>query len=304
MPAIQSQRAAPYLEAGSSQRRVRIVTDSTADIPAELASRWGIVIVPCQVYLGEEAFYDGVELSTEQWLARMGNSQHWPRTAHPPLRQFTDTYSRLLNDEGAEGIISVHVAGRLSGTINAAWAAAQILPDPGRVDVVDTGQLSMGLGWAVIEAARLADTGAGRRQIREVLHSLLDRLRVVAMIDTLDHLHRGGRISQLSAVLGSALRIKPLLTIRDGEVMVLSQVRTRSRALRRLEAEVRAWGSIANLAVLHVGAEEAALELAEAVRDHVSAPAPLVTTAGLAVATHLGQGAVGACALLHRESLC
>ncbi len=281
--------------------QVRIITDSTADIPAALASDLGITVVPCQVYLGNETYWDGIDLHPEAFYAKVAESRELPRTSHPPVGQFAGTYRRLLEADGEASMLSIHIAATLSGTVNAAWAAAQMLPDPSRVQVVDTGQLSMGTGWAVIEAAKLAKSGASRSVVRESLAAIQPRLRVAAMINTLENLRQGGRVSQVPAALASVLHIKPLLSVERGEVKVLERVRTRSRALERLLSLVREWGPLCRVAVLHTGAEEMAEHLAQALaaqpqsENRTGVP---TLPAGAALTAHLGLGAVGVCAVL------
>ncbi len=277
--------------------RVRIVTDSIADVPSALASELDIAIVPCQVFFGQEVYLDGVDLQPQAFYEKLGRSAELPRTSQPTVSRFVDTYRRLLEADDSEAVVSIHVAGNLSGTVNAAWAAAQMLPDPSRVEVIDSGQVSMAMGWAVVEAAKLAREGATQAEVSRMVRGILPRLRAVAMIDTLDNLFKGGRINQVTATLGTVLQIKPLITIRDGHVEVVDKVRTRSRALQRLEAMVRAWGELAAVAVLHAAAEELAQNLARSLRDLVPVQQMLVEPAGAALTTHLGLGAVGVCAL-------
>ena len=277
--------------------RVRVVTDSIADVPAALVSEMDIAVVPCQVFWGEEVYWDGVDLKPHQFYDRLAGSPELPRTSQPPMSLFVDTYRRLLDEEKSEAVVSIHVAGNLSGTVNAAWAAAQTLADPSRVEVVDSGMVSMGIGWAVIEAARLAQRGATQDQVSTAVRGLVPRLRAAAMIDTLENLYKGGRISQVTATLGTVLQIKPLIRIQDGRVDVLERVRTRSRALKRLEAMVRDWGPLAQVAVLHTGVEELAQHLASLLQDLSPGGSISIAPAGSALTTHLGLGAVGVCAL-------
>ncbi|MGD2206808.1 MAG: DegV family protein, partial [Anaerolineae bacterium] len=206
--------------------RVRIVTDSTADIPVDLASELGITVVPCLVFLGQESFRDGADLTPQAFLNKLAHTSQPLRTSQPPVSEFVNVYRRLLEAERGAGIVSIHVAGSFSGTVNAAWTAAQSQSDPSRVEVIDSGQLSMGLGWAVIEAARMAQAGAQQAEISRTVQALLPRLRAAAMIDTLDNLYKGGRISLISAAIGTALKIKPLLTVQNGGVVVRGRVRT------------------------------------------------------------------------------
>lgn len=278
--------------------RVRIATDSIADIPAALASELDIAVVPCQVFFGQEVLADGVDLSPDAFYERLARSPELPRTSQPPVSRFVETYRRLLEVEQAGAVISIHVAGNLSGTVNAAWAAAQMVSDPSRVEVIDSGQVSMALGWAVVNAARRAKAGASRAAVSSAVREALPRLRAAAMIDTLDNLYKGGRISQVTATLGTVLQIKPLINIQGGQVEIVDRIRTRSRALKRLESMVRGWGVPAELTVLHTGAEELAQGLAGLLQDLLPGRQMMIQPAGSALTTHLGLGAVGVCALL------
>ena len=160
---------------------VRVVTDSTADIPAGLVSSLDIVVVPCQVFWGNRSYLDGVDLLPDEFHRRLAQSSEIPRTSQPAVGRFVETYRYLLSDQRTDAVVSIHVAGSLSGTLNAAWAAAQGLGEPSRVSVVDSGQLSMGLGWAVVEAARMAQDGADQERVVESVIELLPRLRTVLL---------------------------------------------------------------------------------------------------------------------------
>ncbi len=280
---------------------VRVVTDSTGDVPAGFAQALGISIVPCQVFIAGEGYREGVDLSPEEFYAKLAASGELPRTSQPLVQDFVATYRRLLDEDPATRIVSIHVPAKFSGTVNGAWAAAQSLPDPACVEVIDSGQISMGMGWAVIEAARMARAGLSQREVAQRVREMLPRLHTAAMLDTLDNLYKGGRISQISAVLGTALRIKPLLGIQAGEVEVWARVRTRSRAMRRLVEQVRGWGPLQEMAILHTGAVDLAHSLAETLQDLVPAERLVLRAAGPAPATHLGLGAVGVCALSAAE---
>ena len=278
--------------------RVGVATDSTADLPPRLASDLGIAVVPCLIFWGQEELLDGVDLRPEEFYDRLAHSAELPRTAQPAVKSFVHTYRQLLEMDWCDAVVSVHVAGNLSGTVNAAWAAAQSLPDPSRVDVIDSGQVSMGLGWAVIRAAKMAREGATLEELGQAVRDLLPRLRAAAMIDNLENLYKGGRISQITAAVGTVLQIKPLISIQGGRLQVVDRVRTRSRALQRLEALVRTWGPLAEVSVLHTGAPELAEDLAGRLADLASENHLMVEPAGPALTTHLGLEAVGVCALV------
>ncbi len=281
---------------------LRIATDSTADVPAGLAADLQIVVVPCEVFWGEEVYQDGVDLAPQQFYEKLARSVELPKTSQPPVSRFVETYHRLLDTEGSDAVISIHVAGNLSGTVNAAWTAAQAQLEPSRIEVIDSEQISMGTGWVVIKAARMARAGATRDEISRSVREILPNIRAAAMIDTLDNLYKGGRISQVTAVLGTALRVKPLISIQQGHVRVTERVRTRSRALERLATMVQSWGPLAEMAVLHTGAEGLALEFKAMIEDLAPYREIMVEPAGLALTTHLGLGAVGVCAVLADET--
>jgi DegV family protein with EDD domain len=218
------------------------------------------------------------------------------------VNSFVEVYRRLLERDSCEAVVSIHVAGNLSGTLNSAWAAAQEMAEPRRVKILDSGQVSMGMGWAVVQAARRAQSGGSGKEVAESARSSFPRLRTVAMIDTLENLYKGGRISQFSAALGTALQIKPLVSLQAGELSVWARVRTRSRALNALVDRVREWGALAEIAALHAGAEDLLAELAAELRAQFPGQEMLVLPAGPALTTHLGLGAVGVCALVEADT--
>lgn len=286
------------IENRAGMRRVGVVTDSTSDIPEQLALDLGIEVVPCQLLFGERRYRDGLDLTPELFYEKLTQSSELPRTSQPAVSSFVEVYRRLLEQDNYEAVVSIHVAGNLSGTLNSAWAAAQAMPDPRRIEVLDSGQVSMGLGWAVIQAARRAQSGESGKEVAESVRSSLPRLRTVAMIDTLENLYKGGRISQFSATIGSALQIKPLVSLQAGELSVWARVRTRSRALDALVDRVREWDRIAEMAALHAGAEDLLETLVSRLQTVFPGREMLTLPAGSALTTHLGLGAVGVCALL------
>jgi len=288
----------PRIGSGS----VRIVTDSNSDVPADMASRLGIAIVPNYVYFGDELIRDRHGISPEEFFERMAGSPIPPRTTHPPVGEFLQVYEQALNGAGYGSVVSILVASSVSGTINSAHAAAGMLEDPGLVEIIDSGQLSMGIGWMAIKAAEASQRGASREEIVEQARSMLPLVRVVAMIDTLDNLVRGGRISQLSAALGTLLQIKPVLSIQGGQVSIVGRVRTHSKALTKMVEQVREWGPLSDLAVMHAGAEPLAERLLEELRPVVPGLPILVAPAGAALTAHLGLGAVGVCGLQRMPS--
>lgn len=278
--------------------RVRIVTDSTADIPASLTSALDIAVVPVQVPAGQERHPAGRGLLPQTFYDGQGERPELAPVSQPPLRQFVETYRQLLDQETRDAVVSIHSEESARGTVNTAWSASQMLFDPSRVEIMDTGQLSMGIGWVAVEAARMARAGATMVEVRQTVQDLLPRVRTAAMIDDLEALHEGRQVTLVPAVVGSLLKTKALASLQGGEVLVWEKVRTRARALRRLVDQVREWEPLVEMAVLHTGDEELAQYLAEAVQDLVPAKKILVLPAGPSLAARIGLDALGVAAVV------
>jgi DegV family protein with EDD domain len=211
---------------------VRIVTDSTCDLSPADAERYGITVVPLTVFFGEEAFLDGVEISGADFYARMVASKSLPRTSQPSVELFQDAYRSLAGD-GVE-IVSIHVSSRLSGTLNAASIAREVVKHDVHVDLIDSYNVSLGLGLIVLEAARSAQAGASLAEVVATARRAMDRVSVHVAVDTLEYLQKGGRIGRARSLLGSVLSIKPIICVDDGEVAPFERVRTRSKAIERM----------------------------------------------------------------------
>lgn len=274
---------------------VRIVTDSVSDLPTEFQEALDIAVVPAVVIIDGVSYRDRVELSSAEFYRRLVESTALPTTSQPSVGDFEEVYRELAQE--TDEIISVHIPAAFSGTIRSAQAAAQAVRDA-RVTVVDSGQVSMGLGWLVILAARAAREGRSRDEILTLIQRTIPRLRLVAVLDTLEYLRRGGRIGRAAAMMGTVLRVKPLLLVQNAELVPLENVRTRRRALQRLLEIVEGWAPLEEVAVIHA----AAPELAEEVRQRVGAFHPVeripVVEAGPVLGTHVGPGAVGVACVL------
>lgn len=211
---------------------VRVVTDSTCDLPPALVSAHGITVVPLTVTFGDESLLDGVEIDATRFYQRLREFPGQPKTSQPAVDRFRETYEELAKD-GSE-IVSIHISSRLSGTLNSASTARAAL-DPGiHVELIDSYQVSMGLGSIVMDAAIAANAGASLADVAAAARRAMDRTRVIALVDTLEYLRRGGRIGRAASLVGSLLSIKPILQVTQGEVAPFEKVRTRSRALDRL----------------------------------------------------------------------
>ncbi|HXN58707.1 MAG TPA: DegV family protein, partial [Candidatus Angelobacter sp.] len=210
---------------------VRIVTDSTADLTPEQQRTAGITVVPLNVHFGDEVFRDHVDLSTDEFFRRLKAAPQLPRTSQPSVGAFEEAYRSLR--QGGDDIVSVHLSSKVSGTYNSALMAAQSVGE-GKIDVVDSLSTSMALGFMALEGAKLARAGRDRQSVTERLQSLVPKARVICVVDTLTYLERGGRIGKARALLGSLLNVKPILQLKDGEVVPLGRARGRPQALSRL----------------------------------------------------------------------
>ncbi|CAA9558765.1 MAG: DegV family protein [uncultured Thermomicrobiales bacterium] len=271
--------------------RVAIVTDSTADLPPEIARRAGITVVPLNVHFGDEVFRDGVDLTTGDFLRRLGSSDRLPTTSQPSAGLFTETYRRLATDHDA--IVSVHISGKLSGTVGAATIARDDVASEVAVEVVDSATASMALGLLALRGAALAEEGLDGSAIAARLRAEAPGHHMVFFVDTLEYLRRGGRIGAARALLGSILDLKPILRVEDGVIVPLERTRTRVRARRSLVGFVRGLPTVARLAVLHNSTPDEARELADEFRLIVPRDEVLIAEMGPVIDTHVGPGAMG-----------
>jgi fatty acid kinase fatty acid binding subunit len=269
---------------------VRIVTDSTADLADDQQRAAGIAVVPLNVRFGDQVFRDHVDLSGDDFFARLKTSPQLPKTSQPAVGAFEEVFRRYR--DAGDDVVAVLISGKVSGTVGAASAAAKSV-DGEHIDVIDSFTTSMALGFLAIEAARLATTGADRKVVAERVRELVPKARVLAAVDTLTYLEKGGRIGRARALLGSLLNVKPLITLQDGEVAPLGRARGRPQAIDRLVELLRRDGELSHLAVLHGGALADAQSLKERVAgNYPGLEIPLAET-GAVIGTYTGPGVIG-----------
>ena len=273
--------------------RVAIVTDSTADLLPELAIANRVTVVPLTVTLDGQSYLDGVDLTASEFYRRLQATSSHPTSSQPAPGQFVEAYERLLADH--DEVVSIHVAPKLSGTINSAQQAATMVGGE-RIHVLDSQFASMPLAALVLVAATRAARGGDASEVLEDVTRVRAALRCFFAVSTLEYLRRGGRIGTAGALLGSVLQIKPILAIEGGEVVPLERVRTHDRALARLVELARSVdrGGGLCLVVGHAAAEPAAQALAE--RLDGIAESVIIQPLGPAVGTHAGPGTVGVAA--------
>ena len=275
--------------------QVRIVTDSLADIPDDIARELDIMRVPCYIHFGEESYRDRVDLSSAEFYRKLTSSNIIPTTSQASPATFTEVYSQL--SDTTNQIYSIHSVRTLTGMYNSARVAAEALrtTDPLglQIEVVDSQATSMGLGWLAIYAARAARYGYALDEITELIADVIPRTHCIAMLDTLDYAVRGGRLGRGAAVVGSLLNVKPIISLVSGDVLLVEKIRTQKRAVERIADIVLGSGPIQELAIIHA----AAPEMAEALRKHFAETwfeeQIMVCETGPVIGAHTGPGAVG-----------
>jgi DegV family protein with EDD domain len=272
---------------------VVVVTDSTSDLPAEVVEATGLRVVPLSVTFGDETLIAGVELSTEEFHARLAASEVLPTTSQPAPAWFEEAYADCA-DDGYDHVVSLHCASALSGTVALARDRARRAPLP--VEVVDTRLVGGALGAAVLAAHRVAVAGGDVAEVVAAAERVRTTSSSLIVVDTLDHLRRGGRLTGAQAALGTALKVKPILYLTpDGRVEVRERARTWARVAQRLGvlAAEAADGRRVDLVLAHALAPDRAAQVLAAVEAHVEVRDRLDTLIGPVVATHVGPGAVG-----------
>ncbi len=276
---------------------VRVVTDSTADLSPELCHKLGITVVPLTVHFGEQTYRDGVDLSSQEFFAKLQSSSQLPKTSQPPAGAFAEAYSALADE--AEQVLSIHVSSRLSQTCNSAQLGAREVEGRCRVEVVDSLQVSLGLGLIVMAAARAVRDGASLEEARDIARRAASNTRTVCLLDTLEYLAKGGRIGKLQFWLGSTLRplavfkVIPMLLIKDGEAHPLDRVRTRRRGLERLAREVLEAQGLTDVGVVYSTTPDEARELSRRIGERVPQERLHTAQFGPVLGTYVGPGAIG-----------
>jgi len=272
--------------------RIRVVTDSACDIPEEIARRLDIDIVSLTIRFGDEEFTDRVDLSPEKFWAKCKASKTLPETAAPSPGAFQAAYERAKADH-CDGVIVLTLSALLSATNQSAVLGSEAVGDLA-IRVIDTKAVSMAQGLLVIDVAELAASGADLDQLVAHAESLVAKVGVVAMLDTLEHLIKGGRVGGARALLGQVLSIKPLLELKDGVVAEAGRQRTRSKALVAIAEVVKSHAPLKRLALVH-GASSEVAALESLVADVSTQNPIIVTDMGPVVGTHGGPGIIGLC---------
>jgi DegV family protein with EDD domain len=277
------------------------VTDSTADIPRSLVESLDIDVVPQVLIMGDRTWRDGIDIDPPAFYELLRDSDKFPSSSQPRVRDFRALFERLSDE--AESILAVLVSNELSGTLNSAVTAAAGLREaadgePVPIEIIDTRSVSMQLGFIALAAARAVEAGADLQAAAAAARDVMDRVSVHFVVDTLEYLHRGGRIGAAARLFGTALNLKPVLTVCDGVVTPVAKIRSRRKALDRIyrildEALQDAGDGGVHMSVLHVAAPDEAAELAQQLQARFEPVELIPTECGPVVGTHAGPGTVG-----------
>lgn len=279
-------------------KRIAIVTDSTADLPPQRAQELGITIIPLTINFGLEQYRDGVDITSEDFYPLLAASPTLPTSSQPSPAAFKAVYEKLLAEY--DSIISIHISSGLSGTINAALTAKEMVA--GEIHVVDSKSVSLGIGLIVLEAREMVEQGLAANEIVAQLDRVCQNTEVLFTLDTLEYLHKGGRIGKVAAVMGSLLNIKPIVRVVDGIYIPAGKARRQEQALQEIvnQFENLARGrKIKRLVVAHGAAEPAAARLANKLYQVLNQEPEMLMAVGPVIGVHTGPGTVGAAMLLN-----
>lgn len=274
--------------------KVLIVTDSTADIPFSVRETLNIEVVPLKIHFGDETYLDAVTIQSDEFYQKLSQSKVLPTTSQPSPLDFVEMYKRLLK-EGDTEVISIHLSAALSGTYQSASLAKSLVDEGRKITLVDSKSASYGLGMMVVAAAEAAKEGKSGEEILNLIHELRESSRIYFIVDTLEYLYRGGRIGKASALIGSLLNIKPILTIDDsGEVAPVDKVRGQKKAMGRIVELLQQdfTGGPIEVMAAHSNSLSAAEELCALVKERFEVSSLSFTNLGPVIGTHVGPGTI------------
>ena len=267
---------------------VKIVTDRTADIPSQLVKDLDIALIPLYVIFGSTSYRSGIDITEDEFYQKL-QGPVWPTTSQPTPQDFVDVYNQCA--KGADGILSIHLSSKLSGTINAADQAKKLANVKCPIEIIDSLEVSMATGLIVVAAARMAKAGKRLTEIADSVRKMVSNTKLLILFDTLEYLAKGGRIGKARSILGSILNVKPLLTLKDGEFVPVTQVHSRSKGKEKLLEFIRNAKDIEALAVVYTTTPDEAKELAASITA-IPKASIIVAQVGSALGVHGGPGAL------------
>lgn len=271
--------------------KIAIMTDSTCGLPKEVIERENLIVVPCQVHIGDQIYKEGVDLTAEELFKRLYSSSATPTTSLPAGEDYAAAFAEAKR-RGADQVLGLFVGSNFSGTYNGARLAAQ--DQPFQVELIDSGTVGMALGLLVLEAVRLVKAGSTLEDAAAQLRQTADRTELYALLDTLEYIRRGGRIGRVGELIANVLNIKPVLRITRNSLDVVARARSRKKGINWLVETVQAVQPLHALGVMHIQVPDEAAELARALSPLVrNQPDLMIEPVTAAVAVHAGPLAIG-----------
>lgn len=276
---------------------VFIVTDSTADIPKNIVEELGITVVPLKVHFGEETYLDGVSITADEFYSKLQSAERLPTTSQPSPLDFVNVYKSLAEGKEDVHIISIHISSALSGTYQSAAIAKSMVGHNISVTVIDSKKASYAMGTIVVSVAEYAKAGATAEQCIEYANYLVENTHVYFLVDTLHYLQKGGRIGKASALLGTLLNIKPILSLDDaGEVYAKDKIRGSKKAFSKivelLKEDSKNYNKV-RISLIHAASLPEAQVAIEELKKHFDVASILIADIGAVIGTHVGNGTIG-----------
>ena len=277
--------------------KIKIVTDSAADIPPQIREELGITVVPLYVRFGEETFKDGVTISNDEFYRRLVSGDVYPNTIQPSPQDFKETYEQLAKD--ADGIVSIHLSDKFSGTSNSAKQAMALIKSKCPIEVINSNSMTIGLGMICIAAARAAKAGANMSTVVKEVNEAIPQIHFMVLFDSLKYLAKGGRIGQAKKLLGTLLNIKPLLGMKDGIVVPVGQARSYAKGIEKqysfLTDALNEKGNVKDLAIMYNTTKDEANNLADRIAPLYTREKIIMGQIGPILGSHGGPNLIVTC---------
>ena len=269
---------------------VKIITDSTSDIPESIVSDLDIEVVPLNIHIGQDNFKHGVDIGTDEFYAKLLTGSELPKTSQPSPGEFLEVYRKCLDDSDA--IVSIHVTSKLSGTYNSAIQAKSELSTNKKIEIIDSATVSMALGLIVIRAATIAKDGGNLEEVLKEIEDCCNNTEVLVVLDTLEYLEKGGRIGKARALIGSILSLKPILTVEEGIVGTFGKARTFTKAMNTLEEAIKGFAPVSDAAVFYSTDKSIADDMVDRMSGIVQPDKLVISRIGPTVGTYAGPKAI------------
>ena len=270
---------------------VKIITDSCCDIPVALAKKLNITVVPVHIHFGTKDYLDGIDIVPNDFFKMLASSESFPTTSQPSVGQFIEQFTKYDNPDG---ILSIHVSSKVSGTYNSAKQASDQSNLSGPINIIDSQQVSITQGFSVIRAAEAAAAGKNLEEVSNIALGMCKRATMFGLIDTVEYLVKGGRLSKTAGVFGSLLNIKPIIVTRNGEVVQHAKTRSFRKSLANIRTQLESSSDLDEIGIMYTNDPKIADEFAESISDLLSdGKKPFISQLGSALGAHMGPGGLG-----------